>query len=133
MNANEIDFRKNGSCFFSDKPAFYLISNLDGRAVKSKPDGSVQTWTLDLIDKYQMWIQSDFGQQLINLGTKLPMKAGPGRNWHFDEKEGLMWDVRRPEEVLDRGWDERDGIDIGTFSMQGGLNQRFLKRLVGHI
>ena len=74
----------------------------------------------------QKWIFSDYGKQIINVGTNLPMKAGKGRNWIWDKEGMVMIDARRTNEVMDRGWQEKDGKSVGTWGRHGGANQLFI-------
>ena len=82
-------------------------------------------YTLDEENVNQLWVLTDFGNQIINVGTGKPLKAGGGRSWRFDVEEGLIWDTRQPERVIDRGWVKEDGSGMGTYTMHGAPNQRF--------
>ena len=80
--------------FFTAKSAFSLISRLDGRAVQGKSDGKTQMMTVDENDSTQKWVLSDYGQQIINVGTNLPLQAWEGRNWIWNGEAKVLIDAR---------------------------------------
>ena len=48
----------------------------------------------------QKWVISDYGQQLINVGTNLPLKAGTeGRSWIWDSEGMVLIDARKTNKV----------------------------------
>ena len=63
-----------------DKAPFYLISRYDGRALQGKPNGNAgaEMRSVNENESKQLWVESDFGQQLINVGTNFPLQAGAG-------------------------------------------------------
>merc|ERR1719189_2095602 len=127
---NPGDGWKYSNCYLAseihNKDSFSLISRLDGRAIEGKSDGHVHMMTTNENNPNQKWVFSDYGEQIINVGTNLPMKAGKGRSWIWD-KEGMgMIDARRTNEVMDRGWQEKDGKSVGTWGRHGGANQLFI-------
>ena len=63
------------SAYFLDKESFYLISRYDGRALQAKADGFADLSTLDENDPTQMWVASDYGNQMINVKTNLPLQV----------------------------------------------------------
>ena len=85
--------------FITAKDAFYLISRLDGRVVQGKADSNTQMMTKDESDPTQLWVTSDYGQQLINVGTNLPFQAHEGRSWIWDEEGKVLIDARKPNKV----------------------------------
>ena len=85
--------------FITAKDAFYLISRLDGRVVQGKADSNTQMMTKDDSDHTQLWVTSDFGQQLINVGTNLPFQAHEGRSWIWDQEGKVLIDARKPDKV----------------------------------
>ena len=69
---------------------FVLVSAMDGRAVKGKigddySESFVEMWSLDFNDKSQQWVQV-LGNQYINLQSLLPLYAGTGRAWTYDDE-----------------------------------------------
>ena len=92
------DFSKK-ILFIAAKDAFYLISRLDGRVVQGKADSNTQMMTKDESDPTQLWVTSDYGQQLINVGTNLPFQAHEGRSWIWDEEGKVLIDARKPNKV----------------------------------
>jgi len=127
---NPGDGWKFSNCYVAseiqNKDSFSLISRLDGRAIEGKSDGHVQMMTQNENNPNQKWVFSDYGKQIINVGTNLPMKAGKGRNWIWDKEGMVMIDARRTNEVMDRGWQEKDGKSVGTWGRHGGANQLFI-------
>ena len=85
--------------FITAKDAFYLISRLDGRVVQGKADSNTQMMTKDDSDPTQLWVTSDYGQQLINVGTNLPFQANEGRSWIWDQEGKVLIDARKPNKV----------------------------------
>ena len=81
--------------------------------------------TMDSSNANQLWIESGYGKQLLNVGTGLALKAGRGRSWNLDDAEGLIWDSRNPKKVIDRGWGQKDGQGVGYWKKHNGINQRF--------
>ena len=81
-------------------------------------------YTLDEDNVNQLWVLTDFGNQIINVATGKPLSVGGGKTWRFDMEEGLIWDTRTGR-VMDRGWAQVDGNVIGTYTMHGAPNQRF--------
>ena len=57
------------------KEAFHLISRYDGRALRFKADGFAEMATVDEKDGRQLWVTSDYGNQLINVETNLPLQV----------------------------------------------------------
>ena len=55
--------------------------------------------TKDESDPTQLWVTSDYGQQLINVGTNLPFQAHEGRSWIWDEEGKVLIDARKPNKV----------------------------------
>ena len=56
--------------------------------------------TKDDSDLTQLWVTSDYGQQLINVGTNLPFQAHEGRSWIWDEEGKVLIDARKPNKVV---------------------------------
>ena len=106
---------------------FFFRSRLDGRVMQGKSDGFFDMWTMDESNLNQMWVQSAYGGQIFNVGTGMPLKAGKGRSWTFDEAEGLIHDQRFPTEVIHRAWQQNDGANSGTWVSFGLPIQRFDK------
>ena len=73
---------------------------------------------------------SDFGSQLLNKETKLPLVAGYGVNWKLDgnvvalDEESRIIDLRN-EKALDRGWVQSDGVSPGIYTPHEGPNQKW--------
>jgi len=111
------------------KEAFSLISQLDGRAVRGKSNGNVEMWTRNEKDPKQLWVTSDYGQQLINVGTNLPLQAGIGKSWIWDKEGMVLKDARKTDTVMDRGWSQEDGKSVGTFNRHNGANQKFINTM----
>ena len=55
--------------------------------------------TKDDSDPTQLWVTSDYGQQLINVGTNLPFQANEGRSWTWDQEGKVLIDARKPNKV----------------------------------
>ena len=61
--------------YFPEKEPFYLISRYDGRALRAKGDGFTEMVTITEIDQKQLWITSDYGDQLVNVANNLPLQV----------------------------------------------------------
>ena len=47
-----------------------------------------------------MWVFSDYGQQVINVGTNMPLMAGQGRSWVYDDNSKTLDDGRNIDKVV---------------------------------
>ena len=100
-------------------------SQLDDRVLEGADDGKVYMQTMDESNQNQLWVLTDFGDQAINYGTGLPLKAGKGRTWTLDD-QGRIIDTRKPGKAMDRGWTTEDGAGpVGTWKKHGGFNQKW--------
>ena len=80
-------------------------------------------------DAKQMWVTSQFGQQIINVGTNLPLQAGNGRTWSYNQTEMILKDDRSPHKALTRGWAKKDGVHVVTWDKTKDLIvQLFIKQ-----
>ena len=79
-------------------------------------------WTKDESDLTQLWVTSDYGQQLINVGTNLPFQAHEGRSWIWDEEGKVLIDARKPDKV--GNW----GRHCRQFREKGVINKKFRKQ-----
>ena len=86
-------------------------------------------WTRNENDPKQLWVTSDYGQQLINVGTNLPLQAGIGKSWIWDKEGMVLKDARKTDTVMDRGWSQEDGKSVGTFNRHNGANQKFINTM----
>jgi len=122
------DWGKYFNCYQEDivnkNAHFFIVSRLDGRAITPTDNGAGTMYTLDEDNVNQLWVLTDFGNQIINVATGKPLSVGGGKAWRFDMEEGLIWDTRTGR-VMDRGWAQVDGNVIGTYTMHGAPNQRF--------
>ena len=82
------------------KPRFFLIARNDGRAVTGQQDGRAEMETMDRTNAHQMWVFSDYGQQVINVGTNMPLKAGQARSWVYDDNSKTLDDGRNIGSVV---------------------------------
>jgi len=127
---NPWDGSRYSNCYIDSetqtKDAFYLISRLDGRVVQGKADSNTQMMTKDESDLTQLWVTSDYGQQLINVGTNLPFQAHEGRSWIWDQEGKVLIDARKPDKVMVRGWNQNDGAGVFTYQRNNGPSQLFI-------
>ena len=65
-----------------------------------QPDGSAEMETMDRTNAHQMWVFSDYGQQVINVGTNMPLKAGQARSWVYDDNSKTLDDGRNIGSVV---------------------------------
>ena len=91
--------------------AFFLISRLHGRVAEGKADGYAKLMSFDSSNPNQLWMETSIGNQFINVGTGLPMKAGRGRAWTFGEQQRIS---EPTGQVLLNGWRDEDGIPLST-------------------
>ena len=107
---------------------FVLVSAMDGRAVKGKSDTDsfVEMWSLDFNDESQQWVQV-LGNQYINLQSLLPLYAGTGRAWTYDDEMKRVVDVVNPGKALDRGWAQWDGAFVHTYDLHLLGPEQFMK------
>ena len=60
---------------------------------------------MDRTNAHQMWVFSDYGQQVINVGTNMPLKAGQARSWVYDDNSKTLDDGRNiGSVVLNTNW-----------------------------
>ncbi len=104
-----------------------VISQLDGRAIEGADDKSGILMEPDDTNPKQQWIQTDVGNQWINVGTGLPLQ-GWGNIKSFilplDDQDRIL-DARNPGKALNRGWAQQDGVPVGGWNKHGGLNQKW--------
>ena len=73
---------------------------------------------------------TDFGNQVLNKETRLPLSASYGVTWRLDgdfvalDDESRIIDLRQGR-ALDRGWNQVDGTTPGTYTPHGGPNQKW--------
>ena len=87
------------SCYkiseISDEKSFYLINKRFGLAIQGNDQGVVKLATLDFDNPRQRWVHTS-GQDLINMGTNLPLTiangAGTvfGRAWKFGDGNTII-------------------------------------------
>jgi len=65
-----------------------------------------------------MWVFSDYGQQVINVGTNMPLKAGwQARSWVYDDDSKTLDDGRNIGSVVfdfngPKTWWKIDNINL---------------------
>ena len=91
--------------------AFFIIRRLYGRAAEGQADGYAKLMSFDSSNPNQLWMETSIGNQFINVGTGLPMKAGVGRAWRFGEEQKIFEPTGH---VLSTGWRDEDGIPLGS-------------------
>ena len=78
---------------------------------------------------------TDFGNQVINKETRLPLQCGFGKDWRLDgslvalDEKSRIIDLRR-EKALDRGWVQADGATPGIYTPHDGPNQKWTIEVV---
>ena len=55
---------------------------------------------MDRTNAHQMWVFSDYGQQVINVGTNMPLKADQARSWVYDDNSKTLDDGRNIGSVV---------------------------------
>ena len=93
--------------------AFFLVSRLHGRVAEGKPDGYAKNMPFDSNNPNQLWMETSIGNQFINVGTGLPLKAGNGRAWTFGEHQRIF---EPTGQVLLAWLKDEDGLDLWTGS-----------------
>ena len=75
---------------------------------------------------------TDFGNQVLNKDTGLPLSAGwpNSGSWRLNGKLVALDDQNRIIDLvqgraLDRGWNQADGVTVGTWTPHGGPNQKW--------
>ena len=124
--------RKKQNLFhFAAKESFFLISQRgDERVIQGKPDGYVEMWTRNESDPTQLWVASDYGQQLINVGTNLPLQAGQGKSWILDKESMVLVDARDTNKAMTRAWTMEDGATVTTYTNRSSIVQKFVAKKV---
>ena len=69
------------------------------------------------------------GAKLMNVGTGLPLFVSNNDIWNYDEKERIVggWEGK----AIDRGWNQKDGVNCGWWTAHDGPNQKFTFELIG--
>ena len=125
------------SCYqsseISDEKSFYLINKRFGLAIQGDDQGVAKLTTLDYDNPRQRWVHTT-GQDLINMGTNLPLiitnGAGHtyGRAWKFGDDNTIIETVKGNGEkaLLPFGWWEtKDEYDLTYFQVQEGYKDAF--------
>lgn len=112
------------SQFVEAGPFFTIVSQLDGRALEGRVKGPPKMMSLNVTNEQQLWSLTDVGQQAINLATGLPLSAGQGKSWIYDESNRLV-DARHQDKAIDRGWNQSNGVSVGTWNKHQGPNQKW--------
>ena len=78
---------------------------------------------------------TDFGNQVINKETRLPLSCGFGKDWILDgglvalDEKSRIIDLRRGK-AIDRGWNQADGATPGIYTPHDGPNQKWTLEVV---
>ena len=105
---------------------FLIKSKLDGRVIQGKTNGDIEMQS-ETKGQNQLWIRekTDKGEEYINVGTRLPLVISDSHVWKFDESKSTIEDVNNPSKVLDRGWGQADGTNVGLWTTWAGVTQQF--------
>ena len=125
------------SCYkiseISDEKSFYLINKRYGLAIQGNDQGVAKLATLDFDNPRQRWVHTS-GQDLINMGTNLPLTitngAGAvfGRAWKFGDENTIIESVKgKGEKALlpHHWWETKDEYDLTYFEVQDWYKNAF--------